>query len=288
MTPGDQFGPTGVAASGAPPFAVAGPTQLALDASRSGAGSFTVSNVTGRPVRARLLVTPGAGADASWFAIGGGPERALPLAGTATVEVAVTVPGDVAAGAYSFTVGAALEEAPDQVVPGPTVALTVPAAQPRRFPWWIVIVAAVALLLLVGGGILIWILTRPGPQPEPTPADTGPPVLRTDELLMEFSPLDLDLDLDGVQDLTIFDADLNVVPFDRPTTVFGLMRGVAIVDDPRFEVCREVFLQESVDIADAAATTFVCVFTSEGHAGLLEIGATGADQTRTIAVTVWE
>ncbi|MGC5224688.1 hypothetical protein ACPW96_19155 [Micromonospora sp. DT81.3] len=128
--------------------------------------------MTGRPVRARLMVRPGVGADLSWFAIAGQAvqppqtapsavaEWALPVAGTATVDVAVKVPEKAPAGSFSSVVGAALEEAPDQVVSGPTVAFHVPEAKKRKFPWWILIVAMVGLLL-VGGGILIWNLTRP-------------------------------------------------------------------------------------------------------------------------------
>ncbi|MGC5171748.1 hypothetical protein ACLQ2Q_13970, partial [Microbacterium sp. DT81.1] len=62
MSGTEGFGPRGPAAAEGPPFAVAGPASVSLDAGRSGAGSFTVSNVTGRPVRARVLVLPGAGA----------------------------------------------------------------------------------------------------------------------------------------------------------------------------------------------------------------------------------
>lgn len=175
MSSGGDFGPAGPSQSGAPPFAVGGPSTLSLDESRSGTGSYTVSNVTGRPVRARLLVLPGAGADAGWFRIEGETERPLPIAGTATVDVAVTVPPGAPAGPSSFQVGAALEEAPDQVVSGPTVSFTVPESAKRPFPWWIVIVAAVALVVLIGGGIVIWMLTRTVPDPvlSQPPAITG-------------------------------------------------------------------------------------------------------------------
>ena len=83
-----------------------------------GRGRSRCRIVTGRPVRARVLVLPGAGADASWFQVVGESERALPVAGTATVDVAVKVPEKAPAGSFSFAVGAALEEAPDQVVSG--------------------------------------------------------------------------------------------------------------------------------------------------------------------------
>ncbi|GAA1975000.1 hypothetical protein [Microbacterium pumilum] len=287
MSGGEGFGPAGPVAAEGPPFSVAGPTTVSLDAARTGSGSFTVSNVTGRAVRARVLVLPGEGADASWFQVTGESERALPLAGTATVDVAIKVAEKAPAGSFSFAVGAALEEAPDQVVSGPTVVFQVPGATKRRFPWWIVIVAAVALLLLVGGGILIWNLTRPNPQPSPT--DTGPAVLRSETFLFDTATRDVDLDLDGVTDIQLSDADLSpAVPAGRPTTVFGNMRGVAFIPAPTFEQCRDVFLQQFVEVPEADDGTFVCVFTSEGHAGVLEFGPTQPDQSREVKATVWE
>jgi hypothetical protein len=264
--------------------------MVVLDAARAGAGSFTVSNVTGRPVRARLLVLPGAGADASWFQVEGESERMLPVAGTTTVDVSVRLKDSVPAGSYSFVLGAALEESPDQVVPGPTVSFEAKPSR-RRFPWWIVIVAVAAALLLAGGGILIWSLTRPAAEPttSPTPTATGPAILRTDELVFDTATRELDLDLDGIVDVQLSDADLSgAVPDQRPTTVFGNMRGVAIVPEPLFEECRVVFLEQSVDVAEADDGTFVCVFTSEGHAGVLEFGTTSVDQTRQVLVTVWD
>ena len=170
MSSGGDFGPVDPPVVGGPPFTVAGPSTLSLDGARSGSGSFTVSNVTGRPVRARVLVVPGAGADAAWFQVVGESERQLPVAGTATVDVTVKVAEKAPAGAFSFAVGAALEEAPDQVVSGPNVTFQVAEPKKRKFPWWIVIVAAAALLLLGGGGLAIWFFTRPTPSPTPSPS----------------------------------------------------------------------------------------------------------------------
>jgi hypothetical protein len=187
---GGDFGPVAPAAGEGPPFAVAGPSAVTLDAARSASVSFTVSNVSGRPVRARVLVLPGAGADASWFSVVGESERALPVAGTTIVDVAVKVSEKAPAGAASFVLGAALEEAPDRVVSSPTVSLQVPPPKPKPFPWWIVIVAVVALLLLVGGGILIWSLTRPDDAP-PTDSPTEAPAAEAAALVVSVDGLEL-------------------------------------------------------------------------------------------------
>ncbi|WP_194410444.1 hypothetical protein [Microbacterium cremeum] len=294
---GDGFGPEGPTASGAPPFAVAGPTQVALDPARTGTGSFTVSNVSGRPVRARLLVMPGAGADASWFTIEGGPERALPLAGTATVDVAVSVPGEVTPGGYSFTVGAALEEAPDQVVPGPTVALTVPAARRRKFPWWIVIVAAVALVLLIGAGAAVWLLTRPDPQPDPTPTPTSTHDVFAQYSFPAFGNLSYDLDGERAVDYSVeFEiADLYFSGALHGTGFLSVVgygnASLAVVDDPTFEACESALdytTGEPITIP-AEAETFVCVrFTDQERRALMAFQPSEpATGLHVVDTTVW-
>ncbi|MFH8251386.1 hypothetical protein ACH3VR_13520 [Microbacterium sp. B2969] len=292
MSGAEGFGPEGEAGAESAPFAVSGPAALTLDqATRKGTASFTVSNVTGRPVRVRLAVQAGAGTDAAWFAIAGDAERPLPVAGTATVDVAVTVPDPAAAGSGSFTLGAALEEEPDEVVPSPTVSFEIPPSKRKPFPWWIVIVVIVALVLLGGGGILIWTLTRPG-APEPSPTSTPTPtstVFLSDDFLVDTSSKSVDLDGDGAADVQVDDADLGpAIPADRPTTVFGVNRGVAIVDQPTREACRAVVLESSVQIAQDASGVFVCVFTSGEHSGILEFGPTLDDETRKVLVTLWE
>lgn len=164
--PEGTFGPAGPGNTQAPPFAVSGPTQVSVGPNRSATGSFTVSNLAGRVVRARLFVTPAGGASAEWFTVTGESERSMEVAGTATVEVALTIPADAPAGSHSFTLGAALEEAPDRVVSSPTVTFDVPPPAPKKFPWWIVIVAAVAILALALGGVAIWWFTRAPAAPK--------------------------------------------------------------------------------------------------------------------------
>lgn len=173
----DGFGPVVPASGDGPPFAVAGPSEVTLDGSRSGVGSFTVSNVTGRPVRARMLVLPGTGADASWFQITGESERMIAVAGAATVDVSVKVEEKAEAGSCSFALGAALEEAPDQVVSSPTVVFQVPDREKPPFRWWIIAIVVGALIILGVGAWLIYAFTRPPPPPtlEQAPTISGTP-----------------------------------------------------------------------------------------------------------------
>jgi hypothetical protein len=287
---GAGFGPDGVGAEDAAPFSVAGPANLTLDGARTGKATFTVSNKTGRSVRTRVFVQPGAGAEAAWFQLVGDIERAMPPDGSATVDVSVSVPPEAAAGSSSFTLGTALEETPDQVVSSPAVAFEIPAPGRRKFPWWIVIVAVVALVVLAGGGILIWSLTRGG-ESEPTSSPTPTPssdVFLSDDFLVDTSSKSVDLDGDGMPDIQVDDADLSsAIPADRPTTVFGLEQGVAIVDKATKDACRGVVLESSTQIAQGDDGVLVCVFTSGEHLGVLEFGATQPDETRKVLVTLW-
>lgn len=296
VSSGEGFGPVGPTSGGAPPFAVAGPTQLKLDASRVGSGSFTVSNVTGRPVRARVFVQPGAGADPSWFEVTGGPERAMPVAGTATVDVAVRVPEKAPAGTFSFQLGAALEEAPDQVVSGPTASFEVPVRK-KRFPWWIVIVAIVALLVLAGGGLLIWNLAGRDDEVTPTPTPEPPrAVFLPGQFTFATPTLDVDLDTGiataGIRqgaDLSLADADFIAVPDDRPMSIFAFANGVAIVDQGDFETCRVAQLRDTVEVPDDVDRTVVCTVTNEGRVAMLEITPVPGEQSvRQVTFTVWE
>ena len=282
MSGGEGFGPVGPVAAEGPPFSVAGPSTVSLDGARSGSGSFTVSNVTGRPVRARLLVLPGAGADAAWFQVVGESERLLPVAGTATVDVSVRVAEQAPAGAFSFAVGAALEEAPDRVVSGPTVAFQVPEPAKRKFPWWIVIVAAAALLLLAGGGILIWNLTRPTPSPTPTDVEVIEPEVLLSDLFLAEAGMYFDLDesrstidpalLAGMDVYFYAEAglgELGVVGWSGPR--------LAVVSEPTYAACEAATTYEDTNLQNITLLpneqTFVCVrLTDQRRESVMSIG----------------
>ena len=265
MSGGEGFGPVGPVAAEGPPFSVAGPSTVSLDGARSGSGSFTVSNVTGRPVRARLLVLPGAGADAAWFQVVGESERLLPVAGTATVDVSVRVAEQAPAGAFSFAVGAALEEAPDRVVSGPTVAFQVAGAGEAEVP-------VVDRDRRRRSPAAARRGRHPDLEPHPCGAVTLHRVPRTPGRRSS-GPMNSCSRPPAKMWTWISTArptsDSQTLicrrsaPNRQPTIVFGLMRGVAIVPEPTFEQCRDVFLAESVEVPHADAGTLVCVFTSD-------------------------
>ncbi|GAA2096793.1 hypothetical protein GCM10009841_08670 [Microlunatus panaciterrae] len=164
-------------AAGAPgsatPFAVTAPAQLELAADRTGTTTFTVTNLTGRPVTARFRARGGAGADDSWFAVAGASEVPMSLGGTLTTNVTVTVPPSAPAGQHTLQLEVIAEDDTESVS-GQTVSFTVgPAPAPARRPRWLlwVVIAAVVLLL---AGFAAWFLLLRGPA---APVSSSPPTI---------------------------------------------------------------------------------------------------------------
>jgi hypothetical protein len=177
--PGDGGAPT-APPLGAAPFAVTAPPELTLTADRSGTTSFTITNLTGRPVRARLVPRGQAGAQDAWLSIVGVAEVPMAVAATITATVQVKVPAEVPVGQHTLFLEVVAEDDTESVA-GQSVSFSVPPAPPvkKRFPWWIVVVAAVALLLIVGGAVFFVSRdkggggdTHPGGGP---PKNTEPP-----------------------------------------------------------------------------------------------------------------
>lgn len=171
-----------------------------LDANRQGSASFSVSNVSGQPIRARAdvvaeavaaqAVAPepvGAGAREapreshqapaapppppadSWFTIEGAAERSFQVGGTEVYRVDVAVPAaaapppDAAPRQYRFRLDVLGTDNPDEEqAQGQWVEFTVnpQAAPPRRIPWLWIIVAAAAVVVIAAGIVTAVILTH--------------------------------------------------------------------------------------------------------------------------------
>ena len=167
------------------PFAVTGPGDLQLSSARTGTTTFTVTNLTGRPVRVRLQPKSADPQHDSWYSVAGDPEVPMTVGATITVDVRAKVPTDAAAGKDSLHLRAVDEADPEQLTDGQPVAVAIPdpPAVPNKSPF--VLIAVLALVvLLVGGGAIWWFLLRhkpPAPQPTPTPVAsltaTTPPVI---------------------------------------------------------------------------------------------------------------
>jgi hypothetical protein len=75
------------------PFAITTASNtVLLNDKRQGQVSFTVSNISGRPLRGRARLVPQNPATAGWLKIIGEAERELAIAGTQQCPVQVTVP----------------------------------------------------------------------------------------------------------------------------------------------------------------------------------------------------
>jgi len=143
-------------------FAIAAPPQLEIGPTRQGSTAFTVTNLTGRPVRARLLPRALQGADPSWFTVPGPPELPMGVGATVTATIIVTVPPTAPGGSHLLRLDVVPEDDTEAEVTGPSVAIVVPppvVAQGR--PKWLLPLLIGVLVLILGAGGAIYFLSRP-------------------------------------------------------------------------------------------------------------------------------
>lgn len=172
---GDSGVPPG--GSGAAPFAVTAPPQLSLGKDRSGRTSFTITNLTGRPVKARLTPRGQNGAADEWLSVAGPTEVPMAIASTLVAEVQVAVPPEASAGDCTLYLQVVAEDDTERVS-GQSVSFTVPPPLPteKKFPWLIVAIAA-AIVVVVGGGLALLFLRDTEPavaDPVGTPTSAAP------------------------------------------------------------------------------------------------------------------
>jgi hypothetical protein len=112
----------------AAPFVISSPTNtVQLGTNRTGDAAFSVSNQTGRPIRALASVTALDPTKGPWLSIAGAVERDYPTGGMEQITVSVAVPPDVAGGLYPFRLDIASVVNPDEDwAQGPVVAFQVP------------------------------------------------------------------------------------------------------------------------------------------------------------------
>lgn len=137
---------------------------------QSGSLKCTLRNSSTRRQTARIRIEPLGGARPEWFTLAGAAptspleiEQDIDAGNTLTVEAAVKIRPQAAAGSHSFRLRVTSESAPDtDFAEGPAVAFEVaapkaPEPKPTKFPWW-AIAAAVVLLVVIGGAVafLAW------------------------------------------------------------------------------------------------------------------------------------
>ena len=157
------------------PFEVTTPkTTVTLDAQGHADVVFSVSNVSGRALRANFKVLPDDPKTATWITVTGPPSFDFAKdSALAQVPVTISAPPGGTQGTFSFKLRALSAERPDDdFTDSPTVAFTVGPATKKQFPWWIV--AVVVALIVIVAGILWWIKTHPaGPPAAVIPDVTG-------------------------------------------------------------------------------------------------------------------
>ena len=120
--------PPAATGTGPEPFVITTPiTTLTLDDERRGQLSVSVTNVVGRPLRARLRLEPRPLAAPAWFTVAGPAEREFGLGATEAYTVAIIVPPDVTAGRYQLRLDAHAED-------DPTSRFRLGPRWPSRFP----------------------------------------------------------------------------------------------------------------------------------------------------------
>lgn len=144
--------PTG---SGVPaPFAVTAPPNLTLGKDRAGSTSFTITNLTGHPVKARLVPRGQNGAGDDWLSVIGPAEIPLAIASTVVAKIQVTVPADAPAGECTLHLQVVVEDDTERVT-GQSVSFTVPPPVPEKKFRWLIVAIAAALVVVVGGGLAL-------------------------------------------------------------------------------------------------------------------------------------
>jgi len=109
--------------------------SVRLDASGSGETSFTVSNVSGRPLRGRVKLMPQDPASKTWLTVVGESERDFPAGGTQQFAVKVKVPPGTPAGKRTFRLDALSVQNPDEdYTQGPSAAISVDLTPPPTKP----------------------------------------------------------------------------------------------------------------------------------------------------------
>lgn len=152
----DPDGPGTGAGTGPLLFAVTGQGEFELPDTRKGTTAFTVTNLTGRPVRARLQPTCDAVGSTDWFKVTGDSEVSMATGATITVEVSAAVPDEVPVGKHVLRLRAIDESDPESVTEGQAVSLTVPpprSAAKKKLPLIPILAAAVVALVLIGGAV---------------------------------------------------------------------------------------------------------------------------------------
>ena len=148
-----------------------GTDRIALDAKRNADVIFTVTNPAQVGDRAVLDVVPSDTADTSWFTVEE-PQRLISAGASVPYRVNLVIPLDAPAGRHYVQARVySADSAPEENSRlSNRIRFDVPDATPApRKPWWLIVVAALVAVVI---GVVVWVVLRPGPDPE-TPAQAA-------------------------------------------------------------------------------------------------------------------
>lgn len=143
------------------PFSITAPPEVTLGADRVGTTTFTVTNLAGRPLRARMIPRGRGGAEDSWMSVVGDAEVPMGIAATVTVDVRIAVP-PAAPGGQHLLVLEVVPEDDTETVTGQAVAFTAPPPKPpevkKKRRWLrVVLIIVFSLLALIGLAVVVLI-----------------------------------------------------------------------------------------------------------------------------------
>ena len=133
--------------------------NVRLDGKGQAGVAFTVTNVSGRPLKGHANPVPSDPSAKQWITITGDTDRDFAAGASQQFKVQVAVPTAAKPGKYNFRLDVVSTENPDEdYTQGPTVAFELKAQAPKEhkpFPWWILIVGFVVLIALGVGLFLL-------------------------------------------------------------------------------------------------------------------------------------
>jgi len=135
---------------------------IVLDKNRKGVVQYTVTNISGRPLRrtdARPVPLPDQSAPYSaWLTLDPAGYREYGIAGVQQYTIQIEAPDTAAPGSYTFALSVWDDANPDDtLMTGPSVTITLaqPAVKkPAPFPWWIPVVVVAVIVLIVGAIVI--------------------------------------------------------------------------------------------------------------------------------------
>ncbi len=135
-------------------------TNLKVNAKQKTEITYTVSNLSGRSVRGRMVLKPDdPPVKNKWVTVAEESEKDFGESSTFQFKVAINMPANATPGKYTFRLDAVNANIPDEGDSGPAIGLEVVGAQAGSPPKWIFPVVAVVLLLVVG--TVAWLLLKP-------------------------------------------------------------------------------------------------------------------------------